>query len=195
MSDPIRAGKLADNQFGIGGGITLGGPYGPNVPNQIGKPGQVWSGKEWIDPPSQPPKKNPKDAIASNKIPLNLFPAVAIAHGSMAMLEGMLKYGRDNFIGTEVLASVYLGGLMRHTKAYEEGITIDPESGLHNLGHALANIAILLAAEEAGTLVDDRKMEGGYQKLVDRLLPDVKRLIDKYADRPAPYHFTIKDKR
>lgn len=152
-----------------------------------------------VDPlATQPPKKNPKDAIASNKIPLNLFPAVAIAHGSMAMLEGMLKYGRDNFIGTEVLASVYLGGLMRHLKAYEEGITIDPESGLHNLGHALANIAILLAAEEAGTLVDDRKMEGGYQKLVDRLLPDVKRLVDKYQGDPGraqPYHFTIKDKK
>lgn len=192
----MNGNSIKSMDFGLG---LTGGPCLPGLPDQMGKPGQVWDQRErkWIDL-QQPPKKNPKDAIASNKIPLNLFPAVAIAHGSMAMLEGMLKYGRDNFIGTEVLASVYLGGLMRHLKAYEEGITIDPESGLHNLGHALANIAILLAAEEAGTLVDDRKMEGGYQKLVDRLLPDVKRLVDKYQGDPGraqPYHFTIKDKR
>ena len=60
-----------------------------------------------VDPPKP---VNPKDGIGNTKLPLHLWPFSATAHGSLALLDGMLKYGRLNWRGTEVRASVYVGG-------------------------------------------------------------------------------------
>ena len=37
----------------------------------------------------------------------------------------------------------YLDALYRHLQAYRFGETVDPESGLHHLTHALTNVAFL----------------------------------------------------
>jgi len=57
---------------------------------------------------------------------------------------------------------------------------------------ALANLAIIIEAAAAGTLVDDRMVEGGYFKLVDQLTPHVARLKALHADK-HPHHYTITD--
>jgi hypothetical protein len=144
--------------------------------------------------PVDPPKAvNPKDGIGNTKLPLHLWPFSATAHGSLALLDGMLKYGRLNWRGTEVRASVYVGALLRHVAEWMEGVDVDAKSGLHPLAHGLACLAIILDAQAAGTLVDDRNYPGGYAELAELLTPHVARLQALYADVQTPHHWTIKD--
>src|SRR5262245_34849479 len=69
---------------------------------------------------------NPKDIIGSNKVPVSLFPSTAIALGSITMLNGLCKYGRDNFRAVGVRASIYVDAAMRHLQAWNEGEEVDP---------------------------------------------------------------------
>jgi hypothetical protein len=144
--------------------------------------------------PVDPPKAvNPKDGIGNTKLPLHLWPFSATAQGSLALLDGMLKYGRLNWRGTEVRASVYVGALLRHVGDWLEGVNVDAKSGLHPLAHGLACLAIIVDAEAASTLVDDRNYPGGYVELAESLTPHVARLQALYADVKVPHHWTIKD--
>lgn len=49
---------------------------------------------------------NPKQLIGSTKPPLHLFPRIALVQGSLAFLEGALKYGRSNYRAIGVKASI-----------------------------------------------------------------------------------------
>jgi hypothetical protein len=135
---------------------------------------------------------NPKDAIGSNKLPFHLWPETATALGCLGMLDGALKYGRSNFRPAGVRASVYYDACRRHLNKWFEGEEQDPDSGLPHLAHALACIAIVVDAEYAGKLTDDRMYKGGYVKLLDELTPHVKRLKEKHQDK-NPKHWTKKD--
>lgn len=136
---------------------------------------------------------NPKDAIGSNKLPLHLWPETASALGSIALLDGALKYGRTNWRVAGVRTSIYVDALRRHVNRFFEGEDIDPESGLPHLSHALACLAILVDAQAAGKLNDDRQVAGGYHELLKELTPHVARLKALYADREPPKHYTIAD--
>lgn len=135
---------------------------------------------------------NPKDAIGSDKLPVHLWPETATAFGCLGLLDGALKYGRGNFRAIGVRASIYIDAAKRHLNAWFEGEDIDAEedggSGLPHLAHALATIAILVDAQAAGKLTDDRNFPGGYRALVQELTPHVKRLKEKHADK-APKHY------
>lgn len=135
---------------------------------------------------------NPKDAIGFNKLPIHLWPTTATAMGSLALLDGMLKYGRSNFRAIGVRSSIYFDAVNRHLNAWFEGEDNDPDSGLPHLAHALAGLAILVDAEAAGKLNDDRMTKGGYRKLVNELTPHVERLKELHADK-NPHHYTIND--
>lgn len=138
---------------------------------------------------------NPKDLVGSHKVPLHLWPTTATVYGSLGLLDGMLKYGRTNWREAGVRYSIYHDATMRHLNAVWEGEWHCPDSGLPHLAHALACIAIIVDAHEAGKLVDDRAYNGGgYRDLVMRMTPDVDRLKEKYADRD-PKHWTIQDGR
>lgn len=135
---------------------------------------------------------NPKDAIGSDKLPIHLWPPSATLYGTLGCLDGALKYGRTNWRAAGVRTSIYYDALMRHTFAYFEGENIDPDSGLPHLAHILACAAILVDAEAAGKLTDDRMIYGGYRNLVDRLTPEVARLKEKHQGK-HPRHYTIQD--
>ena len=137
-------------------------------------------------------QSNPKDAIGSDKLPIHLWPTTATIMGSIGLLDGMLKYGRSNFRGIGVRASIYVDACQRHLNAWFEGDDCDPDSGVPHLAHALACLAILVDAQAAGKLNDDRMVEGGYRKLVTELTPHVARL-KKMHDGKDPYHYTVKD--
>lgn len=137
---------------------------------------------------------NPKDLIGSNKLPLHLWPNTATALGALALLDGALKYGRSNFRHIGVRASIYYDAFNRHTKAWFEGEDNDPESGLPHLAHALACVAILVDAQAAGKLNDDRMFPANYREFVNSLTPHVARLKALHAER-SPKHYTIKDGR
>lgn len=135
---------------------------------------------------------NPKDIIGANKLPLHLVPATAIAEESLAMLDGCLKYGRDNFRAIGVRASIYMAAAMRHLQAYMEGEDTADDSGATHLGHARACIGIVIDAKYAGKLTDDRKVAGGYARAVAELTPVVTQIRARHADKD-PRHYTIRD--
>lgn len=135
---------------------------------------------------------NPKDALGSNKLPIHLWPAAATALGSLGLLEGDLKYGRNNFRATPIRASVYYDACIRHLQGWMEGEDQDPDSGLPHLAHALACLGILADAWMAGTLVDDRNMRADYRKFVNELTPHVARLKQLHAGK-NPKRYTIQD--
>ena len=119
-----------------------------------------------IPPPSAPvpppaplvDKANPKDAIGSTKV--SKFPAIAVAHGAHAMMDGAGKYGPYNWRDKAVRASIYIDAAKRHLDCWFERQEKASDSGVHHLGHAIACCAILLDAQAAETLVDDRPGSG-----------------------------------
>ena len=136
---------------------------------------------------------NPTDLIGSDKLPLHLWPETASALGCLALLDGALKYGRSNFRAVGVRASIYVDAATRHLNTWFEGEDDDPDSGLPHLAHALACLAVLVDAQAADKLNDDRMVKGGYADLLAKLTPHVKRLKDLHRDK-APKHYTIDDK-
>lgn len=147
-----------------------------------------------MDMPQVPETKpsNPKDNVGSTKLPFHLWPETATALGCLGLLDGELKYGRSNFRAVGVRASVYVDACRRHLAAWFEGETSDPDSGVPHLGHALACLAILVEAEAAGNLNDDRMFPTKYREWINSLTPHVARMQKLYSDRPVPVHYTIR---
>lgn len=135
---------------------------------------------------------NPKDMIGSDKIPLHLWPETATILGSLGLLDGACKYGRSNYRAIGVCASIYVDAAKRHLNAWFEGEDTDPDSGLPHLAHALASMAIIVDAQAAGKLNDDRMVLGGYRKLIDEMTAHVARIKAKHADK-SPKHYSIAD--
>lgn len=136
---------------------------------------------------------NPKQAFADNKIPLHLWPTHVSALGALALLDGAGKYGRANWRAVGVRATTYIDALGRHVAAWAEGEDTDPQSGLPHLAHALACIAIIVDAQAAGKLTDDRAYPGGHRVAMDALTPHVARLKALHAAHEAPRHYDRRD--
>lgn len=140
-------------------------------------------------------KSNPKDAAGRAKVPLHLWPSSATAYGAIGLLEGELKYGRNNFRGTQVAASVYVSAAKRHIDAWFEKQETAADTGSLHLGNALACLAILVDAEVNGTLLDDRNfvpLPGAHDALMTKLTAQVSALKAQFADR-APKHWDARD--
>ena len=135
---------------------------------------------------------NPKDAVGSTKLPLDLVPATAIAMASLAHLDGALKYGKWNWRDAGVRASIYVAAAMRHIEKWNNGEEHDKDSGVHHLGHALACLNILVDSIAMKTLTDDRPPAIDITGFMDDLSVGVKRLSELHADK-SPKHFTIED--
>jgi hypothetical protein len=135
--------------------------------------------------------ENPKDIVGSNKIPLHLWPTTASAMGSIALLNGALKYGRSNWREIGVRASIYVDACQRHLAAWFEGAECD-EEGVPHLAAALACLAIIVDSEAAGTLKDDRQFPGGHAEFMASLTPKVAMLKALHAGK-SPKHYTIED--
>lgn len=132
---------------------------------------------------------NPKIAIGSKKIPMNLWSPLASAYGAIGLLNGK-KYGFGNYKANPVVASSYIAATYRHLSAWCEGQENDAD-GVPHLSGVLANIAILLEARSLGTLIDDRTMQGGYLKEVAALEEIAQKINELHKD--TYYHYTIKD--
>lgn len=142
---------------------------------------------------SETKQTNPKDAIGASKLPLHLWPTTATAMGCIGLLEGALKYGRTNWRDSGVRASIYVDACKRHLDAWFEGENCAPDSGSPHLANALACLAIIVDAQAAGKLVDDRAYNGaGYRKLVERLTPEVVRMKELFAGHD-PHQYSIAD--
>lgn len=111
--------------------------------------------------------KNPKDLLGAKKINTFAVPPAAILYASLAMNNGGQKYGFYNWRDKEVVFSVYYSAAMRHMFSLLDGQELDPESGLPHLAHAMACLAIIIDAKEAGKLVDDRPLPGAAAKVLE----------------------------
>lgn len=136
---------------------------------------------------------NPKDAIASKKIPMHLAPATAVMAMVTGLLHGMLRYGRSNWRPAGAKASVYHDAIRRHLDDWFEGNDTD-EEGCDNLDAILANVAIIVDARACGKLTDDRQFPGGYREAKAKAEENVARLLVMHAEK-SPRHYTIADAR
>lgn len=136
------------------------------------------------------PDTNPKKQFGLASIPLNMWSNLASSYGALGLYNGALKYGAANFANTKVEASIYIAAIKRHLAAWEAGEEFDPADGVPNLGGVLANVAIILEARAAGTLIDDRAAMSGYLKERDALKAIVGQLQVVHAGK-TPKHYTL----
>ena len=110
--------------------------------NQLNTPAHLWV-------PSSGTKHD------TGKVDLSLVSRASYEAEAAALAFGEKKYGRYNYTqGFE--ASRLVAACLRHVTAWNDGENLDPESGLHHLGHAKACLGMLLHIEQLGTLTDDR---------------------------------------
>ena len=135
---------------------------------------------------------NPKDVIGTTKIPLGIVPASVKAYAALAWLEGKLKYGGVNWREAGVRTSIYMDALQRHyDKYYDGGQWADPVTRVPHLASIIACAGIVLDAQLAGKLTDDRpKSQPDLPDLIDGLSEIVAHLKDLYQDK-QPHHYTI----
>lgn len=86
------------------------------------------------------------------------------------MMDGARKYNAFNWRDNKVIAHIYVDAMLRHIGAwFDEREENAPDSGVHHLGHVIANAAILLDAQETGNLLDDRPKPGKFATVIARL--------------------------
>ena len=100
---------------------------------------------------------NPKSIHGAKKYCLRLLPLPANIEVNRALENGVTKYGAANWRQAGVAASVYVDAALRHLFQWFDGRQERAEdSGVHNLGHAMACLAIVIDAQANGMLIDDR---------------------------------------
>ena len=130
---------------------------------------------------------NPKDFLASKKVPIHVIPFQVLGELGLALLEGSLKYGAYNWRVAGVRASVYMDAQVgRHLAAWWEGEDIDSESGLSHITKAIAGLVILKDSMIQGNMKDDRPPKGK-QGYIQELNQKAAEIIAKYPDAKEPY--------
>ncbi len=135
---------------------------------------------------------NPKDAAATTRLDLSLFPSSAIAYGALALTEGDLKYGGYNWRVAGVKASVYLAACARHLAKWTNGEDADPDTHVPHLANALACIAILIDATESDKLNDDRPPAQDMKPFLTEAQEVVKHLQTIFPPSKSPKRHTEK---
>ena len=136
---------------------------------------------------------NPKDFVGLTKPPMSTVSKLVLAELGVAMLEGAMKYGRHNYRGTDVLASIYIDAADRHLTAWFEGQDIDPDSGMSHITKAIASLTVLRDAQIVGKMVDDRPPAMAPAGFWEDLGTRVKAIIEKYG-HIKPKHYTEKNR-
>jgi hypothetical protein len=137
---------------------------------------------------------NPKDAIGSTtKVPMSVLPAPVMMEVAVGMFEGGVKYGRYNYRGVGVRASVYYDATMRHMMDYWEGEDIDPDSTakLNHISKAISSLVVMRDSMLRGNFVDDRppSSKKGWMQELNSKIPII---LAEHSDK-SPRHYTIAD--
>jgi hypothetical protein len=145
--------------------------------------------------PEAKKSSNPKDIAGTTRAPLHAIPVAALVEEALAMLEGVLKYGSNNWTLEGVRASVYIAAAARHTFKWFFGQQRDPVTQVHHLASARACLGILLDAEFRGVLRDDRPPSlPKLDELFSNAENVAKNLFTLYGD-VKPRHYTIEDSK
>ncbi len=135
---------------------------------------------------------NPKAQIGSHALPMGMISPLFSAHVALGKLNGAEKYGLANYIGTEVVMSIYLDAIQRHLDKIKMGEVVDEVDGVNHFGAIGANCDIILSAQAAGTLIDDRPLCTGQLEAYKALTPMVKQLKELHKEK-NPRHYYAKD--
>ena len=139
---------------------------------------------------------NPKDLIGSRKVPSSVVPQNVLALVACGLSEGMGKYGRHNYRGAGVRASVYFDANQRHMSDWWEGENIDPDSQQHHVIKAICSNIVLADSILRGNLTDDRPPPSPKGWMAEANV-HAARMADKAAafaeKNGAPHHWTIND--
>ncbi len=89
------------------------------------------------------PEKQEATRYNEGKPRIGLIPPVATLEIAKVFTMGAEKYGEHNWEKGQPEEQV-LSSCLRHINAYQRRETNDPESGLHHLAHAVANLMMQL---------------------------------------------------
>ena len=103
---------------------------------------------------------NPKDRVGATKSPIGLVPFGAVVQVAPVFKHGADKYSPFNWRQERIGHMTYVSAALRHLFAYIDGETVDPDSGLPHVAHAIGGLMILLDAVSIGMAVDDRPTPG-----------------------------------
>lgn len=96
----------------------------------------------------------------AGKVPLDLIPRSALMGLGEVLQMGAVKYDKHNW-RKGMDWSRLVAASLRHLTAWNEGESIDPESGKSHLKHAMCCLAFLIEYEEKGLGTDDRFKQQG----------------------------------
>jgi hypothetical protein len=97
----------------------------------------------WHETNSSVANKDAGKKYDAGKLRWDLLPMEAMQDAVKVLMYGAKKYGPHNWKNVEQGEDRYFAALMRHIVAYREGETIDSESGLSHLSHAMCNLVFL----------------------------------------------------
>lgn len=138
---------------------------------------------------------NPKDLAGTFKWrQFFTIPQRVLWEVGVAMLGGAMKYGRHNYRGSGVRASVYVDASMGHISQWVEGEDMDPESGLSHITMAITSLMVLRDGMLEGNFTDDRppRHDGidEHRKFLQERVRDLEAAHPKperpFTERPLP---------
>ena len=98
--------------------------------------------------------KATKNDKLDNKEPLEFLRMDGISEMCRVFAFGATKYGKDNYLlGME--QHRLTAAALRHILAHQQGDTIDPESGLPHLAHAMCCLSMYFSMKSCGTLIEE----------------------------------------
>jgi len=112
-------------------------PYSPPLPQPIGLPPGLVAVVE-----SQTATTGGRK-FDGNKLEYGLIPPLAQQEMVRVLTFGAQKYERDNWKRVPDSKRRYFDALERHLWAWKMGETLDPESGIHHLAHAMCCLSFL----------------------------------------------------
>lgn len=124
---------------------------------------------------------NPKDAVGSTKLPLDLVPDTLSAFAAASFAEGASKYGSYNWRVSGVRASIYKAALERHLKKWWNGEDCDAVTKVPHLASVIACAAIILDAGVVGKLNDDRPPKVDLDTVIKGLEETVRHVYSIHA--------------
>lgn len=117
----------------------------------------------------------------TGKARMDLLPTEALIEVSRVLAYGAAKYSDHNW--REGLAwSRVIGAALRHLTAFNDGIDIDPETGLSHAAHAACNLMFLLDYMKSHPELDDRYRKKPVEEYLDENMRELKEYWAKQGD-------------
>lgn len=130
--------------------------------------------------------ENPKEQAGRMKPPMHLLSPSAMQATACALGHGAAKYQPRNYRMAGINATTYVGAILRHAAAWNDGEDLDPESGLSHVAHVAACCDIILDSLSCGMMNDDRSKKPTPAEARARMANSVLREVTPGKPIPVP---------